>query len=87
MKNMKRSVRRSHYVRLKAKWKKIRRNDWYHQSFKLDEEWLDIAGARLSRTQTTCSSCLCHINPRKNNELTLPERRNMLTYSEYINDI
>ena len=87
MKNMKRSVRRHHYARLKKKWDRRIRNEWYYGSEPIDEDLIGIWTAIRSRTQTDCSSCIGHINPRVYHGGTLQEKRNLLSFEEQMNDL
>jgi len=88
MKNMKRSVRRHHYERLKKNWYRKLKDTWYWDNeWKNDEEFLKFIACFLTTTPATCSSCLGHINPRKNGEITLQEYRNLLSFMEQVDSI
>ena len=84
MKNMKRSVRRHHYARLKQKWKKVNSWSWYNN--RSDEEWYKIYAARLATTHTNCSCWMCG-NCRKLEGITLQEKRNMLSFEEQVDGL
>ena len=87
MKDMKRAVRRGHYARLKKKWAKKLRNEWYWSEDQVDEENVKRWSSMYTRTQTVCSSCYGCINPRKYEGLTLQEQRNLLSYEEQIDGL
>tara|TARA_S200002703_G_scaffold154371_1_gene157065 strand:- start:227 stop:520 length:294 start_codon:yes stop_codon:yes gene_type:complete len=86
MKNMKRALRRHHYDRLKKKWKKKLRNDWFWTPESINDDLITRWVGSYTRTQTVCSSCLGCINPRKYESVTLQEQCNMLSFEEQMNE-
>ena len=87
MKNMKRSVRRHHYERLKNNWYHKLMNTWYWDFTDYNEEWVKERAASMTRTACTCSSCMGCINPRKYEGITLQEQRNLLSFSDFMKEI
>jgi hypothetical protein len=87
MKNMKRSVRRHHYERLKNNWYHRLMNTWLLEYTDYDEEWFKERAAFMTRTACTCSSCMGCINPRKYEGITLQERRNLLSFSDFMKEL
>ena len=86
MKNMKRSVRRHHYARLKKKWDKKLRRDWFWAPDMVDEEKIEHWVSFYTRTQTVCSCWMC-ANERKLEGPTLQERKNLLSFEEQIDGL
>ena len=81
MKDMKRSVRRSHYARLKNKWFKRFKNEW-HWANPPGEETLYKWACIRTTAQANCSCTMCG-NPRRHfNELTLKEKSANIAFSE-----
>ena len=86
MKDMKRSVRRHHYGRIKRNWIDRLKHTWYWSPEDYTPEEIEERAARHTATPCVCSSCLGCINPRKNNEITLQERRNLLSFYDQLNE-
>ncbi len=83
MKNMKRSIRRHHYARLKNKrYRQLRLWEHWYRS----EEYMQHLAAKRSRTPCMCSCWMCG-NPRTYGEISLQEIRNNLSYKEQIGDV
>lgn len=87
MKDMKRSIRRHHYARLKNNWYHELMNSWYWDFTNYTEDELRERAAFMTRTACTCSTCMGCINPRKYEGITLQEKRNLLSFNEFIVDI
>lgn len=86
----KRSLRRSHYNRLKTKRYKQLKNDWWYYTYQTDEELLKEASF-LAITPQRCSCSLCG-NQRHNQwltkweQLTQQERRAKIDEMEQIKE-
>lgn len=87
MKNMKRSIRRHHFARIKKKWYNTVKNDWFWEPENINEEWMQLISSFLTTTHTTCSTCLGHLNPRVYEGGTLQEKRNLLSFNEELEDL
>jgi len=83
MKNMKRSIRRHHYSRLKNKHRnQMKFTFWY-----MPDEFRDIRACKMISTPCACSCHMCG-NPRKYfKELTMQERRENISFKEQIGDV
>ena len=83
MKNMKRSVRRHHYARLKKKWmdKLLTTRFWDTPVDQVDKKHLEWLGAIYANTPCVCSCWMC-CNPRLLEGPTLQEIRSQLSFEE-----
>ena len=84
MKNMKRSVRRHHYARLKQKWRKKVSWSWYYD--RMDHDDIEYHASTLTTTHTRCSCWMC-CNYRSTEGITLQEQKNLLSFEEQIDGL